>query len=646
MLLEKMTLQGFRRFHEPTDINVSGKMVAIVGSNEAGKTSLLKAFNLPHSNEEIGYSDRTYLGTQPAKITYKYFLEKSDIEAAELSEPSWLTVTKMAAGNRTFGVDPRPSRDYGRREISEKLLTKFLSSNKVRSDISKQEFDIDYEIVESIISALGSRSGPFDENQVEAINETIKQLTILDGANLPAYVFQLIKNLEDLIEFEKTHNPHQHAINILSKRLPPTLYFGANDRDIGLPYTLSQYKSDDPNLAPSKPLSQVISLSTLDMNALVEANQSKNDAVQTGLLAAANEELRKLSEGLWSQSDACLFLTVNNGSLDILVEHKDGFEAKDRYNNLRDRSDGYRQFVALQIFAFLQSTNGAILLIDEIEQHLHYDAQADLVQLLQNESSIQKVIYTTHSAGALPEDLGTGVRLVLWSEEAKKHSKVNNKFWFRSEHQGFKPLLFGMGAATLAFFPTRKALIAEGVTEMLLLPRLLREALNSDKLGFQIIHGLANISPKGLPMIDGAFNGVAYIVDGDGGGKSIADNLKSAGVSDDYIFNLKSTGSVTVEDLIDKKVWKSAVITLLEKFNPGVVEQLSSANFPEKGRIGALPDLVSGRKIEIAYEVLDLIARDPAVQILSSTKKIKLQKIGEDLLNVLRVSKEAALQPR
>lgn len=637
MLLEKLTLQGFRRFHEPTEINVSGKMVAIVGSNEAGKTSLLKAFSLAHSNDEIGYSDRTYLGTRPAQIIYHYFLERSDLEAAGLTDSSWLAVTKTESGRRTFGVEPRPARDYSRRDLCEKLLAKFLASGKVRLDILKQDINLDYQVIEELVPLLSPRAGPLNDDEFEALGAAVEQLALLEGADLPGYVRQLSEGLEELIAFEKDHNPHQHAINVLSKRLPPTLYFGATDREIGLPYALSQFLSEEPADAPSKPLAQVISLSKLDMQALVQADQGGNDAVRTGLLAAANEELRKLSEGLWSQSDACLYLTVSNGALDILVEHKEGFDAKDRYNNLRDRSDGYRQFVALQIFAFLQSASGAILLIDEIDQHLHYDAQADLVQLLQNESSIQKVIYTTHSAGALPEDLGTGVRLVLWSDEVRKYSKINNKFWFRAEHEGFRPLLFGMGAATLAFFPTRKALIAEGITEMLLLPRLLREALGVESLGFQIIHGLANISPKGLPMIDGGFNGVAYIVDGDGGGKAIADNLKAAGVSNEYVFSLKSTGSVTVEDLIDKKVWKTAIISLLEKFNPGLVAQLTVANFPEKGRVSALPDLVGGRKIEIAYEVLEHLARNPTAQILASSKKERLRKIGQELSSCLRI---------
>lgn len=449
--------------------------------------------------------------------------------------------------------------------------------------------------------------------------------------------------IRDLIAFERDHDPHQVAVDILAKRLPPVLYFGSNDRDIGLPYPLSQFRSSEPNSAPSKPLAQIINLSKLNMDALVDAVEGANDAVKTGLLAAANEELRGLSEGLWSQSDACLYLTISDGALDVMVEHKKGFEAKDRYNNLRDRSDGYRQFVALQIFAYLQSKSNAILLIDELEQHLHYDAQADLIQLLQNEKSVQKVIYTTHSAGALPEDLGSGVRMVQWDDQSNKYSKVNNKFWHRADADGFKPLLFGMGAATLAFFPTRKALIAEGATEMLLLPRLLREALGVEGLGFQIVHGLANISPKGLPMIDAKQSGIAYIVDGDEAGLSITKSLTDSKVDKSSIFNLKSAGCVTVEDLIDKKIWRLAVDGLLAKYNPGVLGTLSASHFPDKGRVKALPDLVSSRKVEIAYEILEIVSKDPSARVLSSSKSERLAKIGRDVMVALDLN--AAAEP-
>ena len=115
-----------------------------------------------------------------------------------------------------------------------------------------------------------------------------------------------------------------------------------------------------------------------------------------------------------------------------------------------------------------------ILLIDEADIHLHYDAQADLIQMLSHQQQAAQVIYTTHSAGCLPKDLGTGVRLVEPNKDQER-SGVENWPW--QKDQGFGPLLLGMGASTLAFVPTRAALIGEGGSEIVLLPTLIREAV-------------------------------------------------------------------------------------------------------------------------------------------------------------------------
>lgn len=636
MLLEYLKLAGFRRFHEPTKVQLSGKLVAIVGSNEAGKTSILRAISSFGGDEPISPSDKTHLGTRDVELSLVFYLEKEDLEAAELKAGSWLEIFKESDGQRTYEITPDPDRDYSRREAVQKLASRFLSSVSARNSIAKEGIELDYAQIEKIPSLVSLRAGTYEDEGISELESSLEALEPLKDAKVPAYVSQLVTDLAELIQFERSHDPHQNAVNVLSNRVPPILFFGQEDRDINLPYSIVSYDEDETVSPPSKPLAEIIRLSGLDMNALVEAERSGNDAVRIGLLTAANEKLRSLSEGLWSQSDACLYITLNSGKLDLLVEHKEGFAAQDRYNNLRDRSDGYRQFVALQVFGFLRELSGSILLIDEIEQHLHYDAQADLVQLLQREQTVQKVVYTTHSAGALPEDLGSGVRLAQWGDGDKKYSTVNNKFWHRSEHEGFKPLLFGMGAATLAFFPTRKALIGEGVTELLLLPRLLREALGVASLGFQVIHGLSNISPKGLPMIDSASNGVVYIVDGDGSGVNITKGLVAAGVDKEMIFSLKKIGSsITIEDLIDRKIWQRAVRSLAEKYNPGLIDNLSAANFPANNRIKALPALIGSRKVEIAYEILDFVDRDPTLRIISSAKREPLKRLGEQVVSAL-----------
>jgi predicted ATP-dependent endonuclease of OLD family len=290
------------------------------------------------------------------------------------------------------------------------------------------------------------------------------------------------------------------------------------------------------------------------------------------------------------------------------------------------------------VFTFLSNKENVVLLIDEIEQHLHYDAQADLIQHLQNDTSIEKVIYTTHSAGALPEDLGSGIRLIKWDEKNPQRSVAVNKFWGNSDGSAFRPLLFGMGATTFAFFPARKALVAEGPTELILLPKLMKEALKSGSLGFQIVHGLSNLDPSHLKSVGADTSAVAYFADNDPGGRSLTKRLKKAGVADDRIFHIGNVGPFdTIEDLIEPKIWKQAVNTYIEMYGKsrGVTKPITSA--PPRGRIANLPKAIRKEKVGFAYNILDFIDKNPDLQILTSRAKMGLVKTTSAIRETLLV---------
>lgn len=51
--LTSVTLQGYKRFGHAPKMNVDGKLVALVGPNEAGKTSFLDA--LLHLNDRTSF---------------------------------------------------------------------------------------------------------------------------------------------------------------------------------------------------------------------------------------------------------------------------------------------------------------------------------------------------------------------------------------------------------------------------------------------------------------------------------------------------------------------------------------------------------------------------------------------------------------
>jgi predicted ATP-dependent endonuclease of OLD family len=360
-------------------------------------------------------------------------------------------------------------------------------------------------------------------------------------------------------------------------------------------------------------------------------------AVKTGLLSAANRKLEEISRLAWKQSDAALNLSVSGTMLTVLVRNEKDFDIQNQFSSYQSRSDGYKQFIALQVFTFLEKASKSILLIDEMEQHLHYDAQADLIQVLQDEKTVSNVVYTTHSAGSLPEDLGVGVRMARWVDSDKKRSEIVNKFWEDDNIGGFKPLLFGMGATTFAFFPSRRALIAEGPTEMLLLPTMLREVLHLEYLDFQIVHGLSNLSPTGLPMVDNDDSRICYIVDNDSGGRNLRVNLSAAGIGKKRVFSIGNVvkSAVTTEDIIEGSVWIEAVNRYIDMYGAsrGVTEKITSA--PVVGRIAALPSDIRKEKISFAYNVLELVREDPLRTVVAPRAAKKLRLLGQEIREAL-----------
>lgn len=85
MRLISVHIQGYKRFAEPTTLWVRCPLVAIVGPNEAGKTSLLDAMHHLSRAAPLGrseYTDRREPAAVSAVITARYAVDRGDRQAA------------------------------------------------------------------------------------------------------------------------------------------------------------------------------------------------------------------------------------------------------------------------------------------------------------------------------------------------------------------------------------------------------------------------------------------------------------------------------------------------------------------------------------------------------------------------------------
>jgi hypothetical protein len=270
-------------------------------------------------------------------------------------------------------------------------------------------------------------------------------------------------------------------------------------------------------------------------------------------LKHANKRLSRRVQPAWRQATLTVELDVSGGYLQVVVNELSDDGAR---TSIVERSDGLKTFLALVFFvASKQLDTPPILLIDEAEMHLHLDAQADLVSVLLNDVEVSKVIYTTHSPGCLPPDLGTGVRFVEPQLDRPDVSRLRSDFW-NSGHAGFSSLLFAMGAGAAAFSVCRRAVLAEGPSDMILLPSMFRLALGGQPLPYQVAPGLTT-PPGSDSRIDEVAARVVYLTDGDRGGAAHKRRLVASGVSTEHILSLPS-GKAT-EDLLESDVYLDAV---------------------------------------------------------------------------------------
>lgn len=608
MELLSITLTGYKRFKTRTSLQTNGKLVALLGPNEAGKSSLLRGItHLGHSRAMDFDELSRDVDRAEVSVVGRFFLNDDEVAAAALPGPCKFSVAKSANGFRTFSLDPvPPARDTSHRQSTINILRSLVARMDVADRLTDHDTDLMGEILE-ISDNIESAGETLSSADLEKFIYAVANLEAALPEELRNNILRLIDALRASIQIEMEPAPLDKALKILKDRIPDFLFFDEDARNLASSYSIDQIKSSMP---PA--LANLAEVADLDFDVLFSAIDEKLTHRITTIERKASQNLALKFSAAWKQSGIEVALRINTDYIEVQIVN-----AESEFTSLSERSDGLRQFVALQMFSTRKHVNNPVLLIDEADQRLHYDAQADLVQMLARQKLAPKVIYTTHSAGCLPEDLGNGVRMIVPSEDGS--SVIVNRFW-SGHQQGLNPLLIGLGASTMAFFPTRHAVMVEGPSDMLLYPTLFREALVKKSLGFQFVPGLSRVGEE-QALADGS--GILYLVDGDEGGSTIKDRLVQMGIAEIDIYSVRSEEgpAIEIEDFIKEEWLIAAANSLLAKWHPRV-DQIANLDGDCETRMKNLENIFELRtlvrlpKIDLAYELLSFVEEDPRTQLL------------------------------
>ena len=501
------------------------------------------------------------------------------------AEAETLTVTYYANGSTGYWVQPIPQPDLlPRRTLANAL--EVVDRAAVEASIRGADEDERRRLVEDfreglagaihVLRGSASQIAEADRRRISSVVDRIQATGQVAAQDLVALAREALRSLES--------TRHQRLGQALLDRVPRALIFSTEDRELrGI------YSTADLPETPSA-LENLLALAGTTPKELRTVIESRDAGRIESWTVRANDRL-EAAMSTWTQAGVKVRLRIDlpsdgDGTISVLTWGGGG-----EFIGIEQRSTGLQVFVALTAFVRRHSADSdilPILLIDEAEQHLHYSAQADLIRVLEGQDVAAQVIYTTHSAGCLPSDIGMGVRVCQPSEAG---AEIENRFWRLGFGLSALMTAMGMGVAALALTPARYAVITEGVSDFAILPTLLREATGRE-VPFQTVPNLAKVNLADFPDLNLEAARVAFLLDGDDEGTLIGKQLVEAGYPKRIIHQLEDGGApLTLEDLVAVDLVAEAIGLVLGPDAP------TAAELPDAGRSAWLHQWCDSRGI-------------------------------------------------
>jgi len=650
--LQSVQIVGYKRFATEQTLRLGPRVVAIVGPNEAGKTSLLTA--LGHLPGDANFTRREFTGrqqpaTDSAIVSARYLVESEDRAGLEalLLPPERYTFQRIlySTGVARWRLDPPVRRDVAPREALSKAIATAIEAGALQIAMERGEDDevspIDNslstqaEAIASLLSQAGENLNEEESEQLAAFGPLLEGRAQQCGD--PGTAQALLERTNKLVGLEQVENPAAQIYSALAPRLPQMLMFNEDQRALRSDYIWADI-GDVP--AALENLLDLAGVPYHEYRALA-ADRDRRDELST-LERSINRQLKSQLE-VWSQNKLTITLRADTESLAVHVTDDD----TERDVPIEERSAGLRMFAALLCFCARYAKGiPPILLFDEAETHLHYGAQADLMDVFATQDFAQAVIYSTHSIGCLPEDLGRSIRVVapIRGEE----SEIRNEFW--SGGVGMTPLMLAMGSSAFAFSPARYAVLGEGPTEAILLPSMFRAAVGatlSDRaLGFQVASGTAQVHPDLASELESEAGNIAYLFDDDEGGHDHAAKLPERARDEQRVLFLGagSEPGLCTEDLLAPATYAEAVNQVLMDTR-NTADRLDPEEIPTTSRPTYVDDWCKQRgiaklsKTRIAERAL-LIAEDGG-DLIDPGRKSLVTGLYRDLRRSLKLKAQS-----
>jgi len=665
MKLINFQIKNYKVIDDTAPVKADRRVTALVGKNESGKTSVMKAmwksknvadakFDKLYDYPRDRYS-RDRKGTQEVTVLeFELSPEEADDLIAHLPAPP---ATKP---KRVTYVTHYDGEDKVRHDVRfEKSLGPASSGADVQAAIEA--------VASAIAAAGGDDSAPVQAAASAALGQinvdapsweatTIKALETVSAA-VAAWVKADAQRasvaapdrekLQALLAQAKQGDPNEKGRAWAEENLPVFIYFddyGQLETRIHLPMYLQRKDTPDPKVRTQTALFE---WSGIDPKEILDLGRPRQQG-------ETDEQLHRRHEKRRALLDSSSF-TLTGDWIDWWTEkrHKLHFDAdgedlvlrvSDQHNEFpipfEERSHGFQWFFSFYLVFLVESRKahkGAILLLDEPGLHLHPTLQSKLITLFERISESNQLLYSTHLPFLVDGNHLDRVRTVHLAGPEPQKTVVSNDVRPTGDRDTLFPLQAAVGySIAQTLFLGKRSLIVEGITDYWLI-KALSDCLSTKKDG-PALHPDTVLIPAGgtsrlmpLASIMLASTGVdegrlMVLLDSDKEGDQAAKRLKDVFSDESAVLMLGTAINLTeatIEDLVSRDIYLKALKDAGYDITLNADEKAASTNVKaleqafERKKLGKFG---MAEKAAAALALIDAWGKDPAT-IPDATKE-------------------------
>lgn len=574
MKLDSFRIKNFRSIKDSGDCYLNPNITILAGKNESGKTNVLEGLEKLNKNLKFEESDKPLHFKTDEPIQIEFHFEIDNKEVKNILKKVEIDI-KLGENKESFTINIIKSseeRDYlisG--ELVDVLKEKLQKLNDRLIKNAKKEVTKIYNIIKKYSTeTIEEITLSGDESHEEIIGKINSLIVIIN---------EITPLVTEQSDGEKLNELRNEVIDIKSKTDTDSTIDRINREIISLKPQIILFNSFSDILPPEIPISDItnetklktdykivedfIKLSDLDINAL---NQTQNRQTRKNIVNRASKVCSDVFGKYWKQDPIEISVSYDEPFLSFFVQdivwNGNSKEVKEEAYTPKQRSKGLQWYMAFFLRLKAEGLEkGNIILIDEPGLYLHAKAQKDVLELLEELSKENQIIFTTHSPYLIDPDKLAIIRLLIRNDKTKE-TTIQNNFNFKkgADKDTLTPIItaIGLDLSQGITFSKKKNIVVEGVSDYFYMQAMLY--FLKTKKGYEFPEdtalipciGHTTISTIVSLLIGWGLEGYKVILDKKGTNKTYNKLLKDGVIKEKIIF-VGKTDSDSIEDLFSNE---------------------------------------------------------------------------------------------